>query len=174
MKHYHEVKNLKYALITISTSRYEAKKQGKELEDKSGELASRLIKENGDQVVYREILPDEYSVIKRTILLLSARDDIDVIVTIGGTGPTASDVTIEAIEGILDKRLPGFGEIFRLLTFEREGIKAVFTRALAGTLNGKAVYCIPGSPKAVELAFKEIILKASGHLVYLARRDLKD
>jgi molybdenum cofactor biosynthesis protein B len=97
------------------------------------------------------------------------RTDIDVLVFCGGTGITHSDVTIETVSSFLEKSLPGFGEIFRRLSFDEIGSAAVLSRAVAGLAKGKAIFCIPGSPNAVQLCLSKLILPEAGHIVKHAR-----
>lgn len=162
-------KRLRFALITVSTSKArEAEAGGKPL-DESGNLAEALLKEAGHSIVFRRIVADDALSLISLIKELLALPDLDVIVAMGGTGVSRSDVTIEAVEGLLEKRLPGFGELLRLLSFKHIGPSAFLTRALAGTARGKVVFCLPGSPNAVETAFRELIIPEAGHVVKHAR-----
>ncbi len=94
---------------------------------------------------------------------------MDAIILIGGTGVAYSDVTVEAVEPLLDKVLSGFGEMFRATSFKEVGSSAFLSRALAGTVNGKAVFCLPGAPEAVRLAVKELIIPEIGHITKLIK-----
>jgi molybdenum cofactor biosynthesis protein B len=96
-------------------------------------------------------------------------NDVDAAVFCGGTGITSSDVTIEAVTPFLEKILHGFGEIFRRLSYDEIGSSAVLSRAVAGVANGKAIFCIPGSPNAVRLCLEKLILPEAGHIVKHAR-----
>jgi molybdenum cofactor biosynthesis protein B len=98
-----------------------------------------------------------------------SRADVDAVIFCGGTGISPSDVTIETITPFLDKTLPGFGEIFRRLSYDEIGSAAVLSRAIAGIAKGKAVFCIPGSPNAVQLCLPKLILPETGHLLKHAR-----
>jgi len=100
-----------------------------------------------------------------------SRDDVDVVVTTGGTGVTPDDVTIEAVEPLFDKRLPGFGELFRTLSYDGIGTKVVGTRATAGIAEGVPVFCLPGSENAARLGTEEIVVAEASHLAGLARRE---
>jgi len=93
---------------------------------------------------------------------------VDVVITTGGTGISPKDVTIEAVKSIVDKELEGFGEIFRYLSYKEIGESAIITRAFAGVLNGRVIFCLPGSSKAVELGVK-IIKPVLRHVVSHAR-----
>jgi len=96
-------------------------------------------------------------------------NDVDAIVTCGGTGIGPTDVTIETVQPLLEKEILGFGEIFRTLGYEQIGSAVILTRALAGVSRGKVVFCIPGSPQAVSLCLKKLILPEVGHIVKHAR-----
>jgi len=95
-----------------------------------------------------------------------------VITISGGTGISLKDVTIEAIHPLLEKEIPGFGELFRAVSYEKIGSAAMMTRAIAGVTKGKAVFCLPGSPQSVALALKEFILPEVGHILKHARLNL--
>jgi molybdopterin adenylyltransferase len=94
---------------------------------------------------------------------------VEAAIFCGGTGVTHKDVTIEAISPFLEKTLPGFGELFRRLSYDKHGSSALMSRAIAGTANGKALFCIPGSPDAVEIAVELLISPEAGHIVKHAR-----
>lgn len=98
-----------------------------------------------------------------------SNESVDAVVASGGTGITQSDITIEAIRPLFEKELPGFGELLRKISYEKIGSPAVMTRATAGIVKGKAIFCIPGSPQAVETALKHLILPEVGHIVKHAR-----
>jgi molybdenum cofactor biosynthesis protein B len=95
---------------------------------------------------------------------------VDVVVTSGGTGVTPDDVTVEAVRPLVDKTLPGFGELFRRLSYEEIGTKVVGTRTFAGVIGDAVVFCLPGSENAARLGTEEIVLPEASHLVGLARR----
>ena len=101
---------------------------------------------------------------------LSKRDDVDVVVTTGGTGVTPDDVTVEAAERLFSKRLPGFGELFRRESYDEVGVMVVATRATAGIVESTPVFCLPGSENAARLG-GDIAVEAAGHLAGLAQRD---
>lgn len=163
-------KRLGFAVIICSSSRYSLRKEGKGVTDPSGDKAVSLIKGSGHEITIREILPDELAAIRRFSMEMLNHKDVDCVIFIGGTGISLDDNTIEAVEPLLDKRLPGFGELLRGLSYWKIGSSAIMTRALAGIANGKAVFCLPGSPEAVEAAIKELILPEVGHIIKLARK----
>jgi len=158
---------LKYAVFTVSSSRYRMKKEGKNFADPTGDLAVKLIESAENLVVMREVLPDEESSIKRELEV--ALREADVIVLCGGTGLHPRDVTVEAASGMFEKEIQGFGELFRQLSFREIGSAAMLSRATAGVCRGKVIFCLPGSTKGVELALKELILPEAGHIVWVAR-----
>jgi molybdenum cofactor biosynthesis protein B len=95
--------------------------------------------------------------------------DVDALIITGGTGLSSTDVTFEAISPLVDREIPGFGEIFRKISFDEIGSAAIMSRAFAGTVKGKAVFCLPGSPNGVRTAMEKLILPELGHIVGLAR-----
>jgi molybdenum cofactor biosynthesis protein B len=158
-------KHYKCAILTISTSKYWKKEKGEEdIGDASGEIAKELVTKNGHEVVYYGVLPDKEDKIYEGITK-ALNTDADFIITSGGTGLTKSDVTIEVVSKLINKEMPGFGELFRLKSYEEIGTAAVLSRAIAGVINQKAIFCLPGSPDAVRLALKEIIMPEIAHIM---------
>jgi molybdenum cofactor biosynthesis protein B len=164
-------KHLGFAVIICSTSRFRELSEKGRADDPSGDLIVKAIREAGHRVAMRRIVPDEKSEIQRALMRALKSRKTDVIITSGGTGISMRDVTIEAVQPLLDKELPGFGEIFRTLSYEEIGSAAVLTRALAGVAKGKAVFCLPGSPQSVSLALERIIIPEAGHIVKHAREE---
>jgi len=159
-------KQYKCAILTISTSKYWNKEKGSEedIGDLSGESAQELVRENGHEVVYYGILPDDKDKINEGISN-ALSSDAEFIITSGGTGLTKNDVTIEVVSKLLDKEITGFGELFRLKSYEEIGTASVLSRAIAGVINQKAIFCLPGSPAAVKLAMTEIIMPEIAHIM---------
>lgn len=160
-------KSLGFYLISISTSRfakYGSARSPEDAEDISGELMEELVKKNGHHVLGYELVSDEPSYIKKAVMD-ALQKEADVIVTTGGTGLTPTDVTIESLAPMFEKQMPGFGELFRYKSIDQIGSAVILTRAAAGTIGDKAIFCLPGSPGAVELALSEIILPEAGHVV---------
>jgi molybdopterin adenylyltransferase len=124
----------------------------------------------GHTVIHREIIPDEPARMRPLLLALAQRDDLDAILLTGGTGITSRDQTYETVSGLLSKPLPGYGEIFRLLSFQEIGPAAILSRAVGGLLGRQVVLTMPGSPAAVRLAMDKIIVPQLPHLVREARR----
>ncbi len=161
--------SLRFAVITVSSSRYRSLLNGERVSDPSGDLAESMIKMVGHEVVLKEIVPDNKEAIVNMVNK-SVALNVDIVVTIGGTGPTKSDQTINAIQPLFSKKLEGFGEIFRFLSYKQVGPLAYLSNATAGIANQTVIFCIPGSPKAVKLALKELILPTAKHLVQLIHR----
>ncbi len=153
-------------VLTVSDTRTDAT-------DASGRAIVTLLSDAGHQVVAREIVPDEPTLVRDAILRQCDADQAagpDVIITTGGTGITERDRTFEAVESLLEKRLDGFGELFRMLSFEQVGPAAMLSRATAGLARGRIIVSLPGSEAAVRLAMERLLLPELGHLVQQARR----
>jgi molybdenum cofactor biosynthesis protein B len=134
-------------------------------DDRSGQIARRLVEKAGHRVVDYRILPDEPEAISGCLATWLGREDCDAIVVNGGTGIAQRDRTYEAITALLDKRLDGFGELFRTLSYEQVGSAAMLSRAVGGIARGKPVFSLPGSPEAVALALERLVLPELGHLL---------
>lgn len=138
--------------------------------DASGRLIAELLEQAGHRVHGRTLLRDEPADVREAVVELSAPGGPDVVITTGGTGITARDGTFEALDGVLTKRLPGFGELFRFLSYQQIGAAAMLSRAAAGLVDRTVVIALPGSEQAVRLALEELVLPEIGHLVREARR----
>lgn len=145
-------------VLTVSDTRTEAT-------DTSGGAILELLTSAGHIVVGHQIVKDEPVEVARIVREQLANRDVNVVITTGGTGITSRDSTFEAIAGLLDKRLEGFGEIFRMLSFQEIGSAAMMSRATAGVARGKIVVALPGSEDAVRLAMNELLIPELGHLV---------
>ncbi|MFC6903911.1 MogA/MoaB family molybdenum cofactor biosynthesis protein [Halalkalicoccus tibetensis] len=163
--HAHDIEELSAGVVTVSSSRTTG-------EDPSGDAIIGILEEAGIELAHRELIPDDFDRVQQTVNNLTHRDDVDLIVTTGGTGVTPDDVTVEAVEALIGKTLPGFGELFRTLSHEEVGTRIVATRAVAGIVDGVPVFCLPGSENAVRLGTEEIIVEEASHLVGLAARDI--
>lgn len=161
-------KSVKFAVVTISTSRYRSRQSGESVADPSGDLIVRLLESSNHKVTYRKLVPDKDKLIVKAVKEALSKT-VDAVVACGGTGITQSDITIEAIRPLFKKELPGFGELLRKISYEKIGSPAVMTRAVAGVTAGKAIFCIPGSPQAVETALKDLIIPEVGHIIKHAR-----
>lgn len=151
------------AVLTVSDSRTAA-------DDESGALIRELALAAGHRVAPAARVRDEAAEIADQVRAFLAMREVDVVVLTGGTGLSSRDVTVEAVRPLLERELEGFGELFRALSYREIGARAMLSRAIAGTVGGKAVFALPGSPKAVRLAMAELVLPAVGHLLGQARR----
>ncbi|MGG3471062.1 molybdenum cofactor biosynthesis protein B [Neobacillus pocheonensis] len=141
--------------------------------DKSGRLMMDLLEQAEHKIVDYVIVKDETRPIQTEILKGCDRDDIDVILTNGGTGIAKRDVTIETVQSLLEKEIVGFGELFRMLSYQEDiGSAAILSRAIAGVVQNKAVFSTPGSSGAVKLAMNKLILPELGHIVREIKKDL--
>ncbi|ATZ61807.2 MAG: MogA/MoaB family molybdenum cofactor biosynthesis protein [Methanosarcinales archaeon Met12] len=159
----HALENVRCVVLTLSDTRTEET-------DESGKLIKDLLQEHGHIVVGYTILKDELETIRKVASRLIDNPDVQVIITNGGTGICHRDVTIEALSGLFDKKLDGFGEIFRFLGYEEVGSVAMMSRALAGIAKGKVIICLPGSKNAVALGMKKLVIPVLGHMVWEANR----
>src|SRR5262245_63714496 len=150
-------------VITVSDTRTDAT-------DTSGRAVAALLESAGHVVAGRTIVKDDPALVRGTIERELANSDVEVIITTGGTGITSRDSTYEAIEGLLQKRLDGFGELFRMLSYEQIGPAAMMSRATAGLVRGRIVVSLPGSEAAVRLAMERLLIPELGHLVQQASR----
>jgi molybdenum cofactor biosynthesis protein B len=162
-------KRLGFAVIICSTSRYRDLKAGKIVVDESGDLIVKTLQTHGNPIFLRDLIPDDKVMIEESVEKAFRLAEVDVVIICGGTGISSTDVTIETVEPLLEKKLLGFGEIFRWLSYGEIGSAAVMTRAIAGVSKGKAVFCIPGSPQAVRLCLEKLILLEAGHIILHAR-----
>lgn len=158
-------KTLSFAIIVTSSKLLE----GKYPQDLSGDIAESLIRGKGHTIVLRVVVPNDVKAIRAAVKKAISEHRADIVLVTGGTGISPRDVSIEAVTPLLEKTLPGFGELFRFLTFQREGSIAVVTRATAGIYKGSAIFVTPGSPSAVQLALEQLILPEAPHIVKHAR-----
>jgi len=165
--HAHDVETLGVAVVTVSSSRTLDS-------DPAGDAIADAFRDAGHDVATRELVPDDYDRVQDVVDVVVGRKDVDVAVTTGGTGVTPDDVTVEAVEPLVEKTLPGFGELFRRRSEADIGTRVIATRAFAGVADGVPVFCLPGSEAAVRLGVSEVILPEAGHLAGLARRDEED
>jgi len=146
------------AVITVSDTRLPET-------DRSGQLIKQLLLDAEHGVGAYTIVKDEPAQIQAQMEVLGKRSDLDAVIFNGGTGIAPRDTTYDAIEGLLEKTLPGFGELFRSLSYQEIGSRAIASRAIAGVYQSKLVFSLPGSTKAVELAMQRLILPELAHLV---------
>jgi molybdopterin adenylyltransferase len=138
--------------------------------DTSGHAIADLLERAGHRIHGRQILKDEPDQVAAAVARAVADPQVDAVITTGGTGITSRDSTFEAIDGLLEKRLAGFGELFRMLSYQEIGAAAMLTRATAGLTGGTIVIALPGSEHAVRLGMERLVLPELGHLVREARR----
>ena len=150
-------------VITISDSRTEDT-------DTGGRAIVELLTAAGHQVAGRTLVRDDAELVRGAIERHLATPDLDAIISTGGTGITSRDSTYEAVTALLQKRLDGFGELFRMLSYQQIGPAAMMSRACAGLAAGRIVICLPGSEAAVRLAMEKLVVPELGHLVQQARR----
>lgn len=154
---------LGFAVITVSDTRTAE-------DDTSGRTLADLARGAGHRIETTRIVPDDVAAIRRAVREVLQSDAVDVVVLTGGTGFSPRDVTLDAVEPLLETRIDGFGELFRMLSWQQVGSAAMLSRAAAGLIGGRAVFLLPGSTKAVALAMESLILPEAGHLLGQARR----
>lgn len=164
--HHHDVDTLGVAVLTVSSSRSLD-------EDEAGDTVVATLEDAGHELVTRELVGDDHDTVQSAVLNLIGRDDVDTLVTTGGTGVTPDDVTVEAAGGLFAKELPGFGELFRRRSYDEVGTMVVATRATAGIAEETPVFSLPGSENAASLG-AELVAETAGHLSGLASRDDAD
>jgi len=165
----HAPKALNFAVFICSTSRYSSMQKGENPSDVSGDTIEFLLKNAGHKVLFRRVISDDKEMIAHALKSVLNNAGLDAAIFCGGTGITPSDVTIESVSPFLEKTLPGFGEIFRRLSYDKIGSAAVLSRAVAGVAKGKALFCIPGSPGAVQISVELLISPEAPHIVKHAR-----
>ncbi|SER63860.1 molybdopterin adenylyltransferase [Gracilibacillus ureilyticus] len=153
-------------IITVSDTRTEET-------DKSGKLMREYLENHHHQVTAYEIVKDQKADIERAIKHGMEQSDVDAILLNGGTGIAKRDVTIEVVDVLLDKKMPGFGELFRVLSFQEDiGSAAILSRATAGVMHDKAIFATPGSSGAVKLAMERLIIPELGHVMREINKDI--
>lgn len=156
-------KHVRCFVLTVSDTRTDAT-------DTGGRAIADLLTAAGHTLAGRAIVTDDAAEVRRLIEQQLADTAVDVVITTGGTGITSRDSTYEAVETLLDKRLDGFGELFRMLSYEQVGAAAMMSRATAGLARGTIVIALPGSEAAVRLAMEKLVVPELGHLVQQARK----
>ncbi len=148
------------AVVTVSDTRSPS-------QDRSGQIIQALLYAAGHRVVAYEVLPDEPEGIQAFLYELTQRTQAQAIILSGGTGIAPRDTTYDAIQTLLEKELPGFGEFFRALSYQEIGSRAIASRATAGIYRGRVVFSLPGSTNAVTLGMERLILPELVHLTRL-------
>ncbi|GAA0134245.1 molybdenum cofactor biosynthesis protein MoaB [Paenibacillus sp. YSY-4.3] len=152
-------KHISCMIVTVSDTRTPDN-------DDSGKLIQRLLEASGCKVVKYRIIKDDYDQIRQLLREAASDRGIEAVLLSGGTGISPRDTTYEAVRSLLNKEMPGFGEIFRYLSFTEDiGSAAILSRAIAGTISNMAVFSMPGSQAAVKLAMERIIIPELGHVM---------
>jgi molybdenum cofactor biosynthesis protein B len=165
----HARKSAEVFILTCSSSKAEQKRKGLPVEDPSGDIIEKLMREAGHRIAGRTLIPDKIGLL-RTTVRQALKSEVEAIIITGGTGIAPSDVTNEGITPMLEKELPGFGELFRKISYDAIGSAAMMTRATAGVVRGKAIFCLPGSPDGVTTAVSKLIVPELGHVLSIARQ----
>jgi len=152
-----------FALLITSDSRDEAS-------DKSGRVARDLLVRANHKVVAYKIVKNDPQAIMESVKEFLESEEVEVVITSGGTGISSRDVTVDTLSSLFDKRLDGFGELFRSLSYGEVGEATMISRATAGIISKTVVFCIPGSAKAMELALTRLIFPSVGHILWEVNR----
>lgn len=156
-------KSINCMVVTCSDSRTKET-------DKTGQLIIELLKKNSHQVLAYHVVKDESKEIQKVIISAAKDRRFQAVILNGGTGLTRRDTTVEVLENLVQKKLDGFGELFRVLGFQQIGSPAMLSRATAGVYQGKVVFALPGSEEAARLGMERLILPELGHILYLIGR----
>lgn len=168
--HKHDApRSLGIYIVTCSTSKFKQLKAGQRPTDASGDIIQKLTSTSRHRVQGRELISDSKLMIRKVARNALASKAVDVLIITGGTGLSPRDVTVESILELVDKEIPGFGELFRRISYDRIGSAAMLSRAFAGSVKGKLIFCLPGSPDAVQTAMRQLILPEIGHMVKISR-----
>ncbi|KAA9410055.1 molybdenum cofactor biosynthesis protein B [Haloarcula hispanica] len=160
--HAHDAEGVEIGVLTVSTSRTLD-------DDPAGDIIAAACEDAGHEIAERRLVADEMDAIEDAVAAL-LDDGVDVVLTTGGTGLTPDDVTVDAIEPLFDRPVPGFGELFRWLSYEEVGAMAMASRATAGVVDDRLVFCLPGSENAARTGAEKLVAPAVGHLLGLVRR----
>ena len=155
--------HVRVAVLTISDTRTRET-------DTGGDTAEQILSAAGQEIVARQIVRDEVNGIRASLVDLLANSEVDAVVTTGGTGISGRDATYEVVDRMIEKKLDGFGEIFRMLSYEEIGAAAIMSRAVAGTVGTKFVASLPGSRNAVRLAAEKLLVPELAHIVFELRK----
>jgi len=161
--HAPDVETVGVGLLTVSSSRTLE-------DDPTGDALVDAVEAADMTVATRNLVTDELAPVRAAVEAMLAEDAVDLVITSGGTGLTPDDVTVQAVQPLFTRNIPGFGELFRMLSYEAVGPLAMASRATAGLAEGTPVFCLPGSQDAADLAAGDLILPVAGHLVGLAER----
>jgi molybdenum cofactor biosynthesis protein B len=162
--------HLRFGVALVSTTRHGEVDKEKPSTDKTMSMVEPLLVKNGHVVARKDIIADDEGMIQALITAFALNSDIDVLITCGGTGISPRDVTVDVLASMKLKVLPGFGEIFRFLSYQDVGVSAMLSRSEAFIINQKPIFCLPGSPKAVQLGLEKIIMPEISHLLAMLRK----
>ena len=157
--------NVKFTKIIVSDTRYQQLQTKKPVEDLTTPLIEKILSDNDYFLQDRYIIPNEKDEILQLLNSIIDSNNSDVIILSGGTGIGPRDLTIETLQPQLEKEMPGFGELFRYLSFEVIGAAAMLSRATAGIIKNKVIFILPGNPNAVEIALNKLILPEIDHML---------
>ncbi|MEM2739855.1 MAG: molybdenum cofactor biosynthesis protein B [Candidatus Bathyarchaeia archaeon] len=160
--------DVRFGIVTCSSSRSEASRRGDTVVDESGDLSVDIIARSGFHICYRKLIPDNIFDIRYS-LVEAAKSGVDILVFIGGTGVSPTDVTVEALKPMMEREVPGFGELFRKVSFDEIGSGAMLSRAFSCVAEGMLIFALPGSPHAVALALEKLIIPEAKHLILHVR-----
>ena len=160
---HHAPARVSCAVLVISGSRTQK-------DDQSGKLLTKMLQDNGHQVAAFDILKNDADAIRGKMQQFIADEGVQMVISSGGTGASHLDITVETVTPLLEKKMDGFGELFRQFTYQQIGTGSILSRAMAGVAKGTVIICLPGSVAAVEMAMQKIILPEIGHLVREAGR----
>jgi len=164
-------KLIKIAVIIVSSSCFEEKKDGKVLSDKTLPIVIEVLNEFPSILINStDFISDSEEQIKDILYKLLDDVNLHAIIFSGGTGISPKDITYETVKPLIEKAMNGFGELFRYLSFKEIGPSAMLSRALGGKIKDKAVFLLPGSPNAVKLALKELIFPELKHILYIINK----
>lgn len=158
---------IRLAVLTISDTRTPET-------DTGGNIIVDLMQAAGHEVAHREIVKDDAPRIKEILEGLVADRGVDAVITTGGTGISARDTTYEVVARMIDKKLDGFGEVFRMLSYEEVGAATILSRAVAGAAGSKFIACLPGSTNAVRLAMEKLLVPEISHVVFELRKHERE
>lgn len=153
-----------YAIVTVATNRTLSS-------DQPGAAVERAIQAAGETVVSRELIQPSYDGIQNAVTTMTERSDVAAVVTVGGTGVEPDDVAVDAVEALYEKRLPGFGELFRLLAHDERGTAVIGTRTTAGMINSIPVFAVPGTTDGALMATEQIIIHEAHSLREAAKSE---
>lgn len=163
--HEHKHENIKFSVIIVSDTRHQQLISRKKVEDLTTPLIKKILTEYNYILQNQYIVPNDKNEITQILLSIIEANDSEFILFSGGTGIGPKDITIETLQPLLEKEMPGFGELFRHLSYEEIGPGAMLSRATAGIIKKKIIFILPGNPNAVETALKKLILPEVNHLI---------